>query len=177
MTDRGDGFLGALPAARTKRIGSNVHIRSIVILVRQPAEVTRCKRLLQRDDTLLDFRWGFHSEQEGDRRARSEAAGEKVFSSFWHRITPQHLFRERDIKGLAVEEVRLAPDFQGLATALERDVVVGRYGLGLKLLGGSLLRPVQFEDRSHPNAISANRLLGLLRRVFHVADLTLDLDM
>jgi hypothetical protein len=43
---------GALAAAGAKRIGSHVDVRAVVVLVSEPAEVTRCERLLQRDDAL-----------------------------------------------------------------------------------------------------------------------------
>src|SRR5690242_14118656 len=64
-----------------------------------------------------------------------------------------------------------------MRTPLEGDVLVGRHRLRLKLLRGSPFSPVQLEDRSHPNAIGAYRLLRLLRRVLKVANLTLDLDV
>ncbi len=45
MPDRGDALFGAFAAARAKRIGSHIDIRAGRVLVREPAEVTRRKRM------------------------------------------------------------------------------------------------------------------------------------
>ena len=52
MPHRGDGLLGAFAAARAQRIGGHIDVRADGVLVREPAEVTRRKRTLQRDDSL-----------------------------------------------------------------------------------------------------------------------------
>src|ERR1700761_5260316 len=87
MANGSDALFGALPAARAKRIGSHVDVCAVVVLMREPAEVTRRERLFERDHTLLGFRWALHAQQESDRRARSEAPSEKVFGNFVHRTT------------------------------------------------------------------------------------------
>src|ERR1700761_7754953 len=87
MTDECDALFGALPAAIVKRIGSHVDVCAVVILMREPAEVTRRKRLFELAHTLLGFRWALHAQQESNRRARSEAPSEKVFGNFVHRTT------------------------------------------------------------------------------------------
>jgi len=52
MADRGNALLGALPAVRTKRIGSHIDVRAGRVLVREPTEVTGRERSLQLDDSL-----------------------------------------------------------------------------------------------------------------------------
>ncbi len=52
MPDRGDALFGAFAAAGANRIGSHIDVRANGVFVGEPAEVTRRKRTLQRDDSL-----------------------------------------------------------------------------------------------------------------------------
>jgi hypothetical protein len=47
-----DALFGAFAAARAKRIGSHIDVRADRVLVREPAEVTRRKRMLQGSNSL-----------------------------------------------------------------------------------------------------------------------------
>jgi hypothetical protein len=52
MPHRGDALFGAFAAARAKRIGSHIDVGADRVLMSEPAEVTRRKHTLQRDDSL-----------------------------------------------------------------------------------------------------------------------------
>jgi hypothetical protein len=52
MANFRDAVLRPLAAARAKRIGSDVDVRAVVVLIAQPREIARRERLLQPDDAL-----------------------------------------------------------------------------------------------------------------------------
>ena len=83
MTDGSDAFFGPLPAAGVERIGGNIDIRAGTVLMREPAEVTRRKRLLQWHDTLRCGDGILSPKQNGNRLTRSKATGEKISGNTW----------------------------------------------------------------------------------------------
>ena len=106
MPDGGDALLCALATAGAERIGSDVDVRAVVVLVSEPAEVTRCESLLQRDDTLDGLCRALRAKQESNRLTRSEATSEKVFCGLLHLNTS---FASAIPRALAGEEARWLP--------------------------------------------------------------------
>jgi hypothetical protein len=80
------------------------------------------------------------------------------------------------VRALAEKEARRI----GLLSTEEEEGLFGLF-LGWNLievfLCGSLLRAVELQDGSNPNAVGAHRLLRLLGRVVGVANFTIDLDV
>jgi hypothetical protein len=75
MTNFRDAVLRPLAAAGAKRIGSNVDVRAVVVLVAQPREIARRDHLLKPDDTLRRRRGLFLAEENGDCLSWVEASG------------------------------------------------------------------------------------------------------
>src|SRR5208282_5665174 len=78
MPDRGDALFGTFVATRTKRIGSHIDVRPGRVLVRQPAQVTRRKRMFQGSNSLKRLVRRSPPDEQGNRFIRSEATGEEV---------------------------------------------------------------------------------------------------
>jgi hypothetical protein len=89
MTDRGDAILGASTAASEERIGCDVNVRSVVVFMSKPAQVTGRERTLQWHDALLCHGRALIAKQESNRVTRSEATGEKVCGDSIH-ATPHY---------------------------------------------------------------------------------------
>src|SRR5208282_2440624 len=96
MPDRGDALFGTFVATRTKRIGSHIDVRPGRVLVRQPAQVTRRKRMFQGSNSLKRLVRRFPLDKKCNRFIRSEATCEEVSggagsissSMVWH-VSPR----------------------------------------------------------------------------------------
>src|SRR5208282_1907227 len=74
----GDALLGAFAAATVQRIGGHIDVRTDRVFVRKPAEVTRRKRTLERNDSLENPGGILASKKQRDGLARCEATGEEI---------------------------------------------------------------------------------------------------
>src|ERR1700679_729608 len=75
MTNFGDAVLRPLAAARAERIGSDVDIRAVVILIAQPGEIAWRKHLLQPNDALRRRRRVLLAEEHCNGLSGKEASG------------------------------------------------------------------------------------------------------
>jgi hypothetical protein len=75
MADRCDGVFGATTTARAQRIGSNIDVRTSMVLVSEPPKVGGRERLFQPDDPLCGPVGGFAAKQESNGLPRGEATG------------------------------------------------------------------------------------------------------
>src|SRR5271170_3959261 len=98
MSNGSDALFGATAAARTKRIGSDIHVRARSVSMGEPAEVTRREHLFKPDDSLCGTLSIVSAQEKGDGFPRSEATGKKVSSGLAHQNFPR---RRRRHCGLA----------------------------------------------------------------------------
>ena len=141
--------------------------------MREPAEVTRRERLLQRDDTLLRLWRALRAQQESNRLTRREATGEKVFGCFLHLATS--CLRARCHGALAAEEARLDAGLFGY----EEEGLCGLF-LGERLRSSSAAAlaarsSLRIELTRISQMVSFD--VGLRALVLAAAQLALDLDM
>jgi hypothetical protein len=88
MPHCGDALFGAFAAARAQRIGGHIDVRADRVFVRKPAEVTRRKRTLQRNDSLKNPGRSLASKKQRNRLTWSEATGEEVGSDIRRILCP-----------------------------------------------------------------------------------------
>ncbi len=75
VTNFRNAVLRPLAAAGAERIGSDIDVRAIVVLVAQPREIARRDGLLKRHDALHRRSWVLSAEQESNRLSWVEASG------------------------------------------------------------------------------------------------------
>ena len=75
MTNLRDAILRPLAAARAKRIGSDIDVRAVVVLIAQPSEITGRGGRLQRHDALRRRRRTLLAEQESNRLSLGGSIG------------------------------------------------------------------------------------------------------
>src|ERR1700733_3909770 len=78
MPDLGNALFVAFTAARAKRIGSHIDVRAGRVFVREPAEVTRRKRMFQGSNSLQRLVRRRPPDHKCNRFICSEATGEEI---------------------------------------------------------------------------------------------------
>src|SRR6185437_7077036 len=108
MTDGSDALFGTFPAARTKRIGSDIDIvATMLVLVGEPRHIRRLQNLLQSHDPLCGSCGILSAKQDRNGLFRGETTSEETDSYLTHGGT----FCECGRAGFSRKEARLSPGF------------------------------------------------------------------
>src|ERR1700677_3817472 len=89
MANGWDALFGALAAARTERISSDIDVCASVVFVGEPTEISRRTHLFHSNDPLGRTFGVVSAEQESNGVAHSEATGEEVGGGLIHRYTSE----------------------------------------------------------------------------------------